>query len=134
MSNLFVYGTLMEPRVFEAVTGFSVSMHMATLNGYRRFAFSGECYPGIVPGEDSDSVNGALIFDLSPATWQRLDDYEGRMYERREVFVSVDETERTAAMSYVVKPFYCHKLTNRDWDYDDFRANHLQRYLSRDFE
>lgn len=136
MPILFVYGTLMEARVFAAVTGTTPTMVPAKLFGYRRFAFLGECYPGLVTGNPNDYVIGRLIQDIAYDVWQRLDEFEGSQYARREVVVEVatgnqGNVETRTAETYVVKTQYEHKLSNHDWDFDYFREHHLKRYLGR---
>ena len=136
MPILFVYGTLMEARVFAAVTGTTPTMVPAKLCGYRRFAFLGECYPGLVTGNRNDCVIGRLIQDIPFDVWPRLDEYEGSLYARKEVVVEVADgdqgnVETCTAETYVVKTQYKHKLSNHDWDFDYFRKHHLERYLGR---
>ena len=136
MPNLFTYGTLMEAQVFIAVTEFHPVMATAKLFGYQRFAFAGECYPGIVAGDISHFVVGRLIKNVPVGVLQRLDDYEGDMYARQEVMVEIesdDDTnlERVKAETYVVRAQFEHKLAHHDWDFEYFRNHHLEQYLGR---
>ena len=136
MPNLFAYGTLMEAQVFTAVTGFHPPMVQAKLFGYERFAFIGECYPGIVAGNPNHFVVGQLIKDLPMRYLQRLDEYEGDLYSRQRVMVEIERDdeanlENLEAETYIVRPQFEHKLAHHDWDFEYFRRHHLEQYLSR---
>ena len=136
MPNLFVYGTLMEVQVFIAVTEFHPIMVPAKLRGYQRFAFIGECYPGIIAGDLDHFVLGSLVKDLPMRFLQRLDEYEGALYTRQEVVVEVENSDETnlesfEAETYVVRSQFEHKLAHHDWDLEYFRNHHLEHYLNR---
>ena len=131
MTMLFAYGTLMEARVFELVTGSRPHSRPATLTGYRRHAFTGQVYPGIIPAARHEFVEGVVISNISEVIWRRLDDYESNMYERREVTVSDESNAELAAQTYIVAQQYRHLLAEHDWDYAEFLDKHLAYYLQR---
>ncbi len=74
--NVFVYGTLKEPFVQQAVIGRKVETEPATLVGYQLFSLrsSGEI-PILVP-EACAVCEGVLIHDITPEELAALDRYE----------------------------------------------------------
>ena len=96
--NLFVYGTLMNPEVFRAVTGLRMikreaecdnvmcfRARRAILAGYRKTS-PDNTYLYAVP-EQHGRIRGYLIGPLPPGTMSALLQYEGRNYSRRTVTV-----------------------------------------------
>jgi gamma-glutamylcyclotransferase (GGCT)/AIG2-like uncharacterized protein YtfP len=117
--DLFTYGTLMSPDIMARVAGCRLTALPATLPGYRRSQVKDEVYPGISE-EAAEQVTGVLYLSVPAAALQRLDVFEGEMYERRQVLV-VDEGEVVrAAMTYVFRPAYLHLLTDIPWDFAQF--------------
>lgn len=127
--DLFVYGTLMIPRVMQGVCGFRTPGHAACLEGYCRRVITGEVYPGIFPCPD-ESVTGLVYRGLSPPQLRRLDRFEGEIYERRRVVVSVADSE-LAAYTYVVPPAWRHLLGELPWELDAFEQHGLARFLAQ---
>jgi gamma-glutamylcyclotransferase (GGCT)/AIG2-like uncharacterized protein YtfP len=65
-SSLFVYGSLIVPKVHEMILGRSVQSRAAVLRSYKRRIVSGKLYPGMV-ADSSEVVHGRVLFDLSDA-------------------------------------------------------------------
>ena len=96
--NLFVYGTLMNPEVFRAVTGLRLVKRPAEADGETSFRARRAILPGYkkispdhtylyaVP-ERHGRIRGYLIGPLSGETLSALLQYEGRNYSRRTVKV-----------------------------------------------
>lgn len=121
--NLFTYGTLMAPDIMKAVAGCSLQSIEVGLEGYRRFGIRGEEYPGIIKA-DGGKVEGVLYLDVPAEAMARLDLFEGNMYSRNPVMVSVkDSVRQLEAMVYVIKPEFAHLLTSRGWDFQNFLKN-----------
>lgn len=121
--KIFTYGTLMDPEIMAKVCGACPESVKATLRGYARYGVRGEQYPGMVP-EESGRVAGILYCDLSSPAVERLDLFEGSMYDRLEVEVALESSQEScAAMAYVVKPEYSHLLTEAGWDFAEFIKN-----------
>lgn len=98
--NLFVYGTLQDPALVRRLTGASLEMCDATLEGYRKAPHSRIPYPSIIPDERM-SVPGKLIHDITPEALLRLDEYETPEYRRIQVSVTLSSGERVDAEAYV---------------------------------
>ena len=97
---LFVYGTLCDPGVVEALLGKFLRHRPATLTAYRRIEPQG-CYPYVIADGES-SVEGQLLLDVDAAALVALDAYEGEgtYYRRVVVDISVSGVS-TAAWVYV---------------------------------
>jgi gamma-glutamylcyclotransferase (GGCT)/AIG2-like uncharacterized protein YtfP len=83
--QLFVYGTLKEPRVQFLVFGRVTPGKPDTLAGYRQASIrlGGRVFPIIKP-EAGNSVEG-MVISVSPAELEQIDRYEGQAYRRQKV-------------------------------------------------
>ncbi|MGD8590077.1 MAG: gamma-glutamylcyclotransferase [Chromatiales bacterium] len=127
--NLFAYGTLMVRQIMHSVSGMDLSGTTALLPGYRRRLLRGEVYPAILP-DDLDRVEGILYTRLGRTAWQRLDSFEGEMYQRETVVVELAGGRRTQAQTYVLKPQY-HALMTRDaWTLEWFQRSGHSTFVS----
>ena len=102
-AGIFVYGTLSDPSVFMVVTGTTVTMESAVLDGYIKVS-SLKSFPYIQPMPGA-RVEGFLAPPVDEATLSRLDQYEneGELYVRRQVTVQTAEGPREA-FTYVAGP------------------------------
>lgn len=121
MVHLFTYGSLMCSDIMFKVAGCQVELSQAVLNNFFRSKMYGREYPGIVE-QPKAQVSGILYRNLSPEALQRLDAFEGEMYQRQEVEVMTKEHGPAMAMTYVIKPRYREQLTDEEWDFDYFLA------------
>jgi gamma-glutamylcyclotransferase (GGCT)/AIG2-like uncharacterized protein YtfP len=78
--SLFVYGTLLDPRVFARFAGRAPLRKAlpARLAGFRRVLLRGTPYPTLLRG--AGEVAGLLLPRLAPAALARLSAYEGPSY------------------------------------------------------
>ena len=96
--NLFIYGSLRDPSIFESVCGYSFSLkpsnsrpanilyaELAMLSGYRRVS-PDNVYFYAIP-DPTAKVEGFVIYDVPPPAMQVIDKYEGKLYERETVKV-----------------------------------------------
>jgi gamma-glutamylcyclotransferase (GGCT)/AIG2-like uncharacterized protein YtfP len=125
---LYTYGTLQVGAIIEHIVGRPVAGVPARLEGYARFRVNGRVYPAIVEAAGSE-VWGVLYTGLDAAELARLDDYEGELYERREVCVWAGGVAHRAA-TYVLRPGSRHELSGEPWDFAGFLRDHLQAYLA----
>jgi gamma-glutamylcyclotransferase (GGCT)/AIG2-like uncharacterized protein YtfP len=97
-SLLFVYGTLRDPEVQQAVFGRAVPAETDALCGYglTTVVIDGQAYRGLHASGDSDSRVAGLVLALSEAELASADAYEGetdyvrvvvRLESGREAFV-----------------------------------------------
>lgn len=124
---LFVYGTLQESSIIQAVTGKVFQANTALLRGYRRNRVKDAQYPAIVP--DSKSlVQGQFLFDVDDVSLACLDSFEGEYYQRLPVTVELLSGEAFAASAYVLAPAWTHLLSEEPWDLAYFRTHDLERF------
>jgi gamma-glutamylcyclotransferase (GGCT)/AIG2-like uncharacterized protein YtfP len=115
MHQLFVYGSLVDPRCLDDVLGHAHAGERlaARLVDYERRMTDGFAYPFIV-SVVGQAVEGVLIMDLSPCDLQVLDRYEdvdAGLYQRRLVEVEAwscgRQPLRLHAFTYVAGPGLC---------------------------
>ena len=134
--NLFVYGTLLVPKIWESVSGITNSTgEEGSISGYRIYRVEGGDFPGIVPsGETNDRVIGKVFCDLPEGAIKRLDAYEDTFYERREVIVELAPGKTIEAHAYVVPETLAPKiLSPTPWTLEWFEEHALENYWSQLF-
>ena len=129
MRRLFAYGTLGIPEIAQALTGRFWPAERAVLEGFARYRVRGESFPGIVSAPGARTA-GVLYAGVDARSLVLLDRFEGKLYERREVWVCAGEGTRIAALTYVVGPRCRRRLGREPWDRRRFEARHLGAYLA----
>ncbi|MDD3814374.1 MAG: gamma-glutamylcyclotransferase [Desulfocapsaceae bacterium] len=127
--NLFAYGTLMDTEIMTQVSGATYRSQKATLLHYVRKTVRGEVYPAIIK-QSRGSVEGIVYFDVSLESFDRLDTFEGPLYVRTEVETISNDGERVSTFTYVLTANSAHKLSEDDWNYENFIMNHKQLFQS----
>ena len=127
--NLFTYGTLMDPSIMAQVSGAEHRSRRSVLHDYVRKTVIGEVYPAIIRREGS-SVEGTVYYDVSSESFERLDRFEGSLYQRAEVPVICDDGESVAAETYVITESAVHQLSEEDWSYDRFLSKDRMLFLA----
>ena len=158
--GLFVYGSLMTPEFLSWVlTGSSENHEIvtnfrqpATLRGYRRVAVLHADYPALIPGSESDQVEGFFVRPPTRSQWKKLDDFEGESYRRQYVHVEISSdwfdsrprqmittttTMNTAvpvgirvpAFVYLWQDSIDRLLPDQNWSYAYFREHRLEDWL-----
>ena len=129
--NLFTYGSLMFPEVWERVTGLSGEGQPASLGDHAARRIRGQTYPALVKAV-GESTEGVLYADVTPEAVARLDAFEGHFYERVMVGVSLGAGAKTSAWVYrAALPDDPDILAER-WDPERFQREHLGRFLHDD--
>ena len=134
---LFAYGTLMFPAVIKSVIGRIPDSRRAVIKGYRRLQVTGESFPGLIR-ENLESVEGIVYADIVGDEWEQLTAFEDDFYELQEITVDCLGTS-ISALAYIVPPSRKSLLSDKTWNPDFFRKNHLagfacQRRLSIQLE
>ncbi len=135
--NVFVYGTLLVPRIWEAVTRVSeVLSHPALLHGHTLRRVRGASYPGMFATPESvPAVPGRVYFDLPERVLRRLDAYEDTFYLRREVFPEVSGRGPVAAQAYLIPEDEAALLLSEEsWSLEWFEENALAEFWRSVFE
>jgi gamma-glutamylcyclotransferase (GGCT)/AIG2-like uncharacterized protein YtfP len=121
MKSLFAYGTLMCEDIMADVSGCRLPGIAGTLKGHRRWSVQGEQYPAIAPDAES-AVSGVVYRNVPGSAWDRLDRFEGEMYDRRPVDIELNDGSMLPAETYVIRPAFMNRLDPSDWDFDDFMS------------
>ena len=128
-NNLFVYGTLMFPDVYQQVVGHYPAYQEVVLKGFerRRVVHNGEpcAYPALVV--DDNQIIGKLIENVSSAAMVLLDRYEGEEYTRLKVNVW-SGNKVTSAYTYIWN-FTSEDQLGDIWDPEAFYKDELSDYL-----
>jgi gamma-glutamylcyclotransferase (GGCT)/AIG2-like uncharacterized protein YtfP len=113
--KLFVFGTLRDAAIYEAVTGESPKIITSdySLPGHASYYVLGENYPGLVL--DKEMNTSGIILDVSPEALERLIKYE-----------DPDDYELKEVGSFGQEPLYCFmskrdlELSSQAWDFEEF--------------
>ena len=126
-SPLFIYGTLLAPEVLRLLVPREVPHQRALLRGYVRRRLHGVVFPGIEPRQGENTA-GLLLAGVTRAEMQRLDDFEGDLYQRTPCVVETEDGDAQAFV-FVIRSEYSGRLAPQPWDYDAFLANDFDDYL-----
>ena len=125
--HLFAYGTLMDGDIMAAVSRGRYRHAPAVLNNYVRKAVRGEVFPAIALC-DGGSVDGMVYFGLTQDAFARLDRFEGSLYQRTAVLVTCHGGKSVEAQTYVIARQFTHRLSEQNWDYQEFRTHNKDRF------
>jgi gamma-glutamylcyclotransferase (GGCT)/AIG2-like uncharacterized protein YtfP len=127
-ANVFTYGSLMYPQVWERVVRGRYRSALAALDGFRRHALAGVSYPGVVE-QPGARVLGRVYFDVPADDLARLDAFESTEYQRCEADVTLLDTQAPQATQPVRAQLYVYlrqaRLLQQDWDQARFERDHL---------
>jgi gamma-glutamylcyclotransferase (GGCT)/AIG2-like uncharacterized protein YtfP len=123
MADIFTYGSLMFPPVWQCVVRGRYRSAPAEVAGYGRFAIAGETYPGMI-AQPGGSVRGIVYFDVDAADVAALDAFEGGDYRRAAVSAQLDTRANLEVETYLyLAP---QRLSDCAWQPHAFQ---LQRFL-----
>jgi gamma-glutamylcyclotransferase (GGCT)/AIG2-like uncharacterized protein YtfP len=127
--TLFCYGSLEFAEVMRAVTGRAFAHERARLDDWQRRRLRGRSFPGLRPRAGA-STPGTVWHGIDPRSAERLDRFEGALYERRRLPV------RTAAGVidadvYVTPAGLLRELSAEPWDRLRFARESLADFVRR---
>ncbi|MFP4643039.1 MAG: gamma-glutamylcyclotransferase family protein [Spirochaetales bacterium] len=114
--NVFTYGTLMFDSVWRSVAGRLGPHAPARLYGYRRRGISGVSYPGIVPGDAEEYVDGLLYLKVDGASLAAIDAFEDEGTEYRRIVVRVRLHGGGVCSAWAYEYLHPGNLEERGWD------------------
>ncbi|XP_042444921.1 AIG2-like protein D isoform X2 [Zingiber officinale] len=127
--TVFVYDTLMDDQVVQALLKHVPPSSSAVLNHYHRYSIKGRVYPAILPVE-TKKVTGKVLFGITNVELDVLDAFEDIEYERRVVEVSLlDKTEKLLVNAYVWSDKNDPNLYS-EWDFEEWKRLHKEGFLS----
>lgn len=121
--HVFTYGSLMFPEVWQRVVRGSYVSQPAHIEGHRRYAVSGDTYPGIVI-EAGTSVSGLIYRDIDAADLAALDHFEGEAYHRIGLHATGEDGALIDVQTYLFRDPA--GLSDQPWLPHEFQ---LQRFL-----
>jgi gamma-glutamylcyclotransferase (GGCT)/AIG2-like uncharacterized protein YtfP len=126
MRNLFTYGSLMFPLVWQRVVQHEYRSALGTIHGFRRLAVRDKEHPALVIAKGSAPIEGRVYFDVSDEDIARLDQFETHRYARVGVAVTIDG-KAIVADAYLALNH--EELADVDWDVAKFERAGLQRFM-----
>ena len=117
--NVFTYGSLMLPFIFQRVAGRCPQSVEAILDDWKRVCVEKESFPAAVAA-NGDRVHGILWLNLSGHEIAHLDQFEGECYQRVTVCVRDSSGEKHTAEVYQWSK--SDGLVNEHWDINWFKA------------
>lgn len=117
--NLFVYGTLMYPELYRAITGMEPNYQSARLQGFAVRRLHGRPYPGLMASPGAEAV-GLLVSGIDEPTMRALDRYEGEEYEYQHVRI-LSGDESVDAVTYILRKELLYLATPLAWEPDPDR-------------
>ncbi len=118
--NLFTYGTLMHPLVWEKIGNANCTQIPASLRHYSVRRLKGVQYPGLIT-DLNGQAEGILYFNLNATELQRLDQFEGTEYQRIAVDVH-GNNELIQAYTYLYTGDR-NRITADPWKLEDFKLH-----------
>ncbi len=129
--NVFTYGSLMFPEVWERVTRLNLPGLPATLAHHAARRIEGQSYPALIPQEGAMTA-GILYGEVTAAALGWLDAFEGVFYLRVPVKVMLnDGTSRSAWVYRAARPDDP-AIMAECWEAGQFAREELAGFLNRD--
>jgi len=133
MLDLFTYGSLMFPSIWERVVARSYTALPAVLTGYARMSVINEDYPVIIPSE-TGVCHGILYRNISEGDLTRIDLFEGREYRRVNTMISLlhlDQRCSANAEIYCLNPDYSSIVGSTLWNKEYFEKNGIEKFIQK---
>ena len=127
--NIFAYGTLMFPEIWEKVVGCKYHGIEASISGYQRKRIKDKTYPALIPGKRYDTVDGILYLDVSPEHVLVLDRFEGQCYEKIQVKCKTFEGKILPAVAYLFRQEYSVLVQDEPWEPKWFQENGMGHFM-----
>lgn len=128
VSNLFVYGSLMNEEVLNSLVTGHFNRQSAILKGYRRVHVLRATYPAIFADQNAE-VEGLVITNINSNQLAQLDDFEGEFYCRSPVTIKPVSGGDLNCDTYIFKSEYQHMLSDQPWCNQVFRRKHMSDFL-----
>ncbi|CAM6091294.1 unnamed protein product [Calypogeia fissa] len=132
--NVFVYGSLLAPEVLTALLDRNPPSSPAVVKDFHRYSIKGQVYPAVLPVKGSEVI-GKVLFDLTDKELEVLDEFEDVDYFKKTVEPTLLDTKELnisiasplKANMYVWANSQDKNLYG-DWDYENWRTEHLEEY------
>ena len=125
MSNLFVYGSLMNDEIVSALTGTTFAKVPAELDDFLVSKVPGKATPGMIRMEGL-IARGFILLDIHPDSLKLIEDWEGNSYTLIETKTVNNKVDNCSSFLWLGD------VLNVPWDNATFRKNDLRWYLKVD--
>ena len=125
--NVFTYGSLMFPVVWDRVVQGRYRSSEATVHGFQRLRIRGEHYPALIINPHVGSLAGRIYYEVSASDIARLDHFETSDYARVSIAVTVEGKALTVDAYLTVKP---EALEPLEWSPETFERDGLDSFLA----
>jgi gamma-glutamylcyclotransferase (GGCT)/AIG2-like uncharacterized protein YtfP len=132
MDDLFAYGSLMCEDIMRSVTGVELQHAQGVLQGYQRLELKNEHYPAIIENNGSE-IDGVVYFGIPEKSMEKLDSFEGEMYQRRTIEVQLVGGNIIKVSAYVFKDEYHDRLCSKEWDFARFLDRGKEAFVGNYF-
>jgi gamma-glutamylcyclotransferase (GGCT)/AIG2-like uncharacterized protein YtfP len=127
MRNIFTYGSLMFPAVWQRVVRGDYRSALGTIHGFRRVAVRDKEHPALIIAKGASPIEGRAYFDVSDEDVARLDHFETHRYARVGVAMTIDG-KPIVADAYLALNH--NELSDVNWDVEKFEREGLPRFLA----
>lgn len=124
--NVFTYGSLMFPAVWQRVVRNEYRSSLATIHGFKRVRVRDREHPALIVSPRAQSLPGRVYFDVEAPDLARLDYFE-TSYARVAVAATVDGVA-ISAQAYLALAF--DSLGEEEWDVAEFERHGLPIFLA----
>ena len=125
MPNLFVYGTLTNDEIVDALVGKNFRKAPARIKNFLVGKLADRNSPGMIE-KDGSIAHGFILYDVDDISFNTIKLWENEDYEL--ITVKPEVSEDSVCCTFLWKT----KTLAKHWDNDYFRNNHLDWYLEVD--
>ena len=125
--NVFTYGSLMFPVVWDRVVQGHYRSSEATIHGFQRLRIRCELYPALIINPNACLLTGRIYHAVSASDIARLDHFETSHYARVPIAVTVGDNALAADAYLTLKP---QTLEQVEWRPEDFERDDLESFLA----
>ena len=127
MRNVFTYGSLMFPVVWDRVVLGRYRSSEATVHGFQRLRIRGEQYPALIINPNAGTLTGRVYFDVTANDIARLDHFETSDYARVTIAVTLQGKALAADAYLALKP---ETLEQMEWSPETFELEGIASFLA----
>lgn len=125
--NVFTYGSLMFPAVWDRVVRGQYRSALASIHGFKRVCVRNREHPALIVSPGAAALTGRVYFDVGKQDLARLDYFETTNYARVTIAATVGGAA-ISAQAYLALNF--ESLLDMDWDASEFEKKGLPVFLA----
>ena len=117
-------------RIWAKVVHGSYHRSEAVIHGFQRRRIRDRIYPALIRNGETAAVEGFVYFEVDAADIERLDRFEGKIYERLVIPCILEGGGRTDAGAYLLKDSHRLLLLDEDWDPQWFEREAMEAFIA----